>query len=87
MSPPNVYRHYKFIMAHLNVNLTVIIIFYTLLVQAYYQPSRHQQTIDYWRQYPDTTGLCSAPGFKRNETDCTQFYRYKPIQFSAYTLS
>ncbi len=23
----------------------------------------------------DTTGLCNAPGFKRNATDCTQFYR------------
>lgn len=24
----------------------------------------------------DTKGVCRAPGFKRNETDCAQFYRY-----------
>ncbi len=31
-------------------------------------------------RWADNTGLCRAPGFKRNEKDCTQFYRYI-IQF------
>jgi len=41
-------------------------------------------------ELPDDTGLCRAPGFRRNQTDCTQFYRYtlkhKHIEHSTILL-
>ena len=61
--------------SHVQVQLLKSYDFISILKKKHFDYlARAQPKIDL-REFPDTQGICRGPGFHRNETDCTQFYR------------